>query len=195
MRVSITPAFSQYLVDNSTVFPYSNLRPTRSCCYCKWVMLQGRLDRGSEEYFPVLANSLPNGVLMELLLSERGVPLPPELSDIMDSMYWWGKHKNVEWYDEVIYLLGLALDNDVEEDRKELVRAMISVQVRAEIHGYFAVNSVAAELLWINWVFWFNATYQMAPKSFHGLALYSFEYVNWSIVQVRNYHADAINSV
>jgi hypothetical protein len=132
---------------------------------------------------------------MELLLSERGVPLPPELSDIMDSMYWWGKHKNVEWYDEVIYLLGLALDNDVEEDRKELVRAMISVQVRAEIHGYFAVNSVAAELLWINWVFWFNATYQMAPKSFHGLALYSFEYVNWSIVQVRNYHADAINSV
>jgi hypothetical protein len=156
-------------------------------------MLQG-LDRGSQEFFPVLANSLPNGVLMELLVSERGMPLPPELTDIMDSMYWWGKNKSVQWYDEVIYLLGLALDNDIEDDRKELVRAMISVQVRTEIHVYFAIDSMAAHLLWTNWIFWFNATNEIGPKSFHRMTLYSIEYVHWSIAQV-NYHAVAqVNS-
>jgi hypothetical protein len=123
-------------------------------------------------------------LLMELLLSERGVPLPPELSSIMDSMYWWGKNKSVQWYDEVIYILALSLDNDIEEDRMELVRVMISVQMRAEIHAYFAADSIVAELLWVNWVFWFNATYKDGPKSFHGMAMYSIDYVHWCIGQV-----------
>jgi hypothetical protein len=66
-----------------------------------------------------------------------------------------------------------------EDDRMEMLQAMISVQVRGEI--YFAVNStLAAELLWIDWVFWFNRTYKDGPKKFHELALYSFEYVHWS---------------
>jgi hypothetical protein len=187
MRVTITPAVSQYLMDNSTVYPYSNLRATRNSFYCKWVMMQGH-DRGSTEYFPVLANSLPNRVLMELIVSERGVPFPPELSSIMDSMYWWGKNKNVAWYDEVIYLLGVALDNDTEDDMMELVRAMISIQVKAEIHDYFTDDSIVADLLWINWVFWFNATYNDGPKSFHGRTLYSIEYIRRSMAQV-NYYA------
>jgi hypothetical protein len=186
MRVSTTHAFSQYLMDNNTVYPYSKLRPTRNSFYCKWVMLQGH-DRGSMEYFPVLANSRPNGLLLELISSERGVPLPPELSDIMDSMYWWGKNVSVRWYDEVIYILGLELDNDVEGNRMELVRAIISVQVRAEIYVYFEVDSMAAELLWINWVFWFNATYKDGPKSLCGMTMYSIEYIHWTIAQI-NYH-------
>jgi hypothetical protein len=107
----------------------------------------------------------------------------------MDSMYWWGKNMSVQWYDEVIYLLGLALDNDIEGDRKEYVRAMISVQVRTEIHMFTTMDSMmAAELLWINWIFWFNATYKNGPKLFHGMTQYSVDYVRWSIAQL-NYHA------
>jgi hypothetical protein len=192
MRVATTPAFSQYLMDNSNIYPYSKLRPpTRNSFYCKWVMLKGQ-DRGSTERFPVLANSLPsNGVLLELLLSEEAMPFPPELSDIMDSMYWWGRTKNNEWYEAVVYMVEEALDNDVEEDRKELVRALISFQVKAEIYAYVANDSIAAELLWIDWVFWFNCTYKDATKSsFRAMSLDCFEYVHWAIAQV-NYHAHA----
>jgi hypothetical protein len=103
-------------------------------------------------------------------------------------MYWWGRTKNNEWYDSAIAMLEEALDNDSEIDRKELVRALISVQVKADLQVYFAGDSMAAELLWIDWVLWFNHTYSDAPKSFHALALYCFEYVHWSIAQV-NYHA------
>jgi hypothetical protein len=188
MRVAVTPALSKFLMENSTIYPYDKLRPTRNSIYCKWVMLQGS-ERGLTEFFPVLANSLPNKVLVELILSERGVPLPPELSAIMDSMHWWGRNKSNEWYDDVVYMLAQALNHDIEEDRKELVRALVSFQVKAEINVYFAVDSIVADLLWINWIQWFNATYEYGPKSFRGMCLYCFEYVHWSIAQV-NYHAD-----
>jgi hypothetical protein len=188
MRVSITPAFSKFLLDNSEVYPYSELKPTRNSFFCKWVMLQG-LVRGSTEYFPVLTNSLPNAVILDLLSSGKAKPFTPELTDVMDSMYWWGKNKNIDWYEDVIMMLDGSLD--AEYDKKELFRALISSQVKVEIHGYFGVNSMATELLWLNWISWYNRSYQFAPKeSFLAMSLYCFEYVKWSIAQV-NYSANA----
>jgi hypothetical protein len=173
---------------NSTTYPYSKLKPTRNSFYCKWVMVRGQ-HIGLEEYFPVPANSLPNGVLLELISGGHGKPFPPELSDIMDCMYWWGKTKNYEWYEDCIDVMGQALWTN-EDDQKELVRAMISIEIRAVIYKYFDAGSFAGELLWLNWISWFNATYEIGPKSFHGMAKYSFEYVNWTIAQV-NYHVFA----
>lgn len=196
MRVAITPAFSKFLMDNNTIYPYNKLKPTRNSFYCKWVMLQGP-DRGLTEYFPVLANSIPNRVLCELISSGRAKPFSPELSDIMDAMYWWGKTKNLDWYEDVVRVVMLDEALDSEYDRKELFRALISGQVKVEIHEYFGVNSVAAELLWLNWISWYNSSYQFAPKSFLAMALYCFDYIRWAIAQV-NYHAHApvaVNSV
>jgi hypothetical protein len=69
-------------------------------------MLKGE-GTDTTEYFPaVLANSLPNAVLLELLSSGKAKPFPPELSEVMDSMYWWGKSKNYEWYEEAIFYIG-----------------------------------------------------------------------------------------
>jgi hypothetical protein len=185
MRVTtITPAFSEWLLANSNVYPYSNLKATRNSFYCKWVMVKGE-QMDLDVYFPVLANSLPNGLLLDLISSCNGRPFPPELCDIMDCMYWWGKTISYEWYEDSIEFLGEALWKD-EQEYKELVRTLISMQVRALIYEYFHGASMAAELLHFNWLVWFNATYRIAPKSFHGMAKYSFEYVNWSIAQVNH---------
>jgi hypothetical protein len=183
MRVITTPAFSKFLVDNSTIYPYSKLRPTRNSFYCKWVMLEGQ-DRGSTEYYPVLANSIPNVVLCELISIGRAKPLTPDLTDVMDAMYWWGKNKNIDWYDDVIVMVDEALHT--EYDRKELFRALISGQVKVEIHEYFGVNSFVAELLWLNWISWYNASYRYGPKSFLALSLYCFDYIKWAIAQVNH---------
>lgn len=172
---------------NASVYPYCKLRPTRNSFFCKWVMLQGvqvvREGRWTE-YFPVLANTLPNGLLLELIMTGKAKPFPPGLSKIMDNMYWWGKGKNHEWYEAAIVMLDEALDNEI--DRKELVRALISEEIRVEIHAYFGVNSIVAELLWLDWISWFNSTYKDGPKSFHGMALYCFDYIHWSIAQVNS---------
>jgi hypothetical protein len=188
MRVAITPVFSKFLLDNSEVYPYSKLGPTRNSFYCKWVMLQGP-DSGSTEYFPVLTNSMPNEVVCQLISLGRAKPLTLELKDVMDAMYWWGKNKNIDWYDNVIMMVDEALD--AQYDQKELFRALISNQVKVEIHEYFGINSLAAKLLWLNWISWYNGTYRFAPKeSFLAMSLYCFDYIKWSIAQV-NYHAFA----
>lgn len=189
MRVTITPAFSQWLMANTAVYPYSKLKATRNSFFCKWVMVKGEhLD--IEEYFPLPANSLPNAVLLALISSGNGKPIPPELSDIMDDLYSWAMGKNIEWYRDCIDVLGDALWIDREEQHKVLVRYLIGMEVRGIIFQYFHGTQMAAELLRLNWLVWFNSTYQFAPKSFHGMAQYSFEYVNWSIAQL-NYYAFA----
>jgi hypothetical protein len=89
MRITTTSTFSDFLMANSGVYPYSKLRPTRNTFFCKWVMLRGQeLTQvgGWTEYFPVMANSLPNGVLLELISSGKAKPFPPELSKVMDSI-------------------------------------------------------------------------------------------------------------
>jgi hypothetical protein len=184
MRVSITPAFSKFLMDNNTVYPYSNLKPTRNSFYCKWVMAKGNA-LGIEEFFPVLANSFPNSVLLELISSGALKPFPPELSAIMDTMHWWGRQHSNEWYEGAICILHESLESPVEEDKMELVRALLSIQVRIDIHSYFAVDSMQADLLWIDWIRWFNANYRNGPKkSFHKLSVYNFDYVKWAMAQV-----------
>jgi hypothetical protein len=191
MRIATTPAFSNFLMANAAIYPYSKLKPTRNSFSCKWVMFKGE-DKGMTEYFPVLANSFSTGALLELISSGKAKPFPPELCGIMDSMYWWGKTKNHEWYEEAMFYIGEECLH-IECERKEMMRSLISFQVKVEIHEYFGVNSIVAELLWLNWISWFNATYKIAPQSFHGMARYSFEYVQWSIGQV-NSNPDLVHS-
>jgi hypothetical protein len=189
MRVTTTPAFSEWLLANSAFYPYSNLKATRSSFFCKWLMVKGE-DLDTEWYFPVPGNSLPNGLLLDLVMSGFGKPLPPEVSGIMDSLFHWGRIKDYIWYDESVEVIGDALWEEKEVDYKHLVRTLISMQVRALIWEYFHGSNMAADLLHLNWLGWFDETYHLSPKSFHGMAKYSFEYVKWSIAQV-NYHAFA----
>jgi hypothetical protein len=187
MRVTTTPAFSHWLWHNSALYPYSNLKVTRNSFFCKWVMLKGQ-HMDIEEYFPVPANSVPNGLLLAMISSGSAKPIPPELSDIMDDLYSWGMGRNIEWYRDCIDVLGDALWIDREEEYKVFVRYLIGMEVKAIILQYFHGSTMASHLLYSNWLDWFNVTYSNGPKSFHGMAKYSFEYVNWSIAQV-NYHA------
>jgi hypothetical protein len=191
MRVSTTPAFNQWLMANGAVYPYSSLKATRNSFFCKWVMVKTvDSDMDIEEYFPVPASSLPNGVLLDLILSGSGKPLPPDMSDIMDSLFHWGRIRDYVWYDESIEIVGDSLWNEMEAKHKDVVRSLISMKVKSLIFEYFHVSAMAADLLHLNWLAWFDDTYHIGPVSFHGMAEYSFEYVLWSIGQV-NYHAFA----
>jgi hypothetical protein len=185
MRIASTQAFRKFLLENSNTYPYCNLKQTRNSFFCKWVMVRG-LDLDSEEYFPVPANSLPNGVLLDLVRSGFGKPLPPNISDIMDSLFRWGRIKDYIWYDESVEVIGDALWEEEEVDYKHLVRTLISMQVRGMIFEFFRGSNFAAELLYFDWLVWFGATYNIAPKNFQGMAQYSFEYVKWSIGQVNH---------
>jgi hypothetical protein len=187
MRVPTTDAFNRFLLDNGQTYPYSRLQATRGSFFCKWVMTKGYSVAGVTEYFPVLANSHSNAVLLEMIQNGEAKPLPPELSEIMDQMHWWGVHRSLHWYDEVVVMLDEAVDGEVEMEHRELVSVLVAPLVLEEIHFHFAVDSVAEHLLILEWMKWFRRTYKKGDTTpFRAMAEKSSDCIKFAISLVRN---------
>jgi hypothetical protein len=194
MRVASTLAFNQFLMANGQSYPYSRLQVTRNSFFCKWIMVTGHGITGVTEYFPVLANSFPNRVLLEMIISGRAKPFPPELSQMMDHMFWWGKKEDLEWYEMVVEMMDDALDTEEEIERSKLVSILIEPKVIREIHAHgIAVDSVTEHLLLLDWYTWYVRTYEKEKcvhSPFRSIAVNSIHYIKWAIAQF-NYHANA----
>jgi hypothetical protein len=130
-------------------------------------MLQGP-DRGSTEYFQVLG-------ALHVKWSERSSgsakPFTPELADVIDAMYWWGKNQNLEWYEDILVMLDEALDT--EYDRTDHGDTL---------HGGGTLMAELEQLA--------QCIYHFSPKSFLAWSLYCFFLIRWAIAQY-NYHASA----
>jgi hypothetical protein len=188
MRVPTTDAFNQFLLDNGQSYPYSRLQATRNSFFCKWIMTKGHGNTGVTEYFPVLANTYPNILLLDMIMSGRAKPFPKELSQVMDHMHWWGKKQSLEWYESVVVLMDDALNRNGEIERKELVSILISPMVLEKINVYFASDSIAEHLLMLEWMKWFTMTYKKGDNTpFRTIAEKSISTIHWAIAQV-NYH-------
>ena len=188
MRVASNEQFNKFLIDNP-VYPYTKLRPTRNSFFCEWVVLSatGSGIMGTQtDTFPVPASCFSARALQQLIMEEKALPLPPIMSEIMDGMFVWGQSKSYAWFVEVVELLTDAMIARLDEDRKHLMLVCISPAVKAEI-ARNTNNDVVADLLWIEWVQFFNTEYD-DKESFYCLAVSSYAHVSWAIAQV-NYHA------
>jgi hypothetical protein len=189
MRVPTTAAFNKFLMDNGQSYPYSRLHATRNSFFCKWLMQKGQSRLGLTYYFPTMANSLRVS-LLDAIAIDGAKPIPPELFGIMDDMFWWGKTRSYEWYERLVDLLGLVLDDGEEIDIRSLVRELIGLRVAAILKEYFAVDSLAFSLLYDKYSEWFFWTYDVMDF-YHGhkypfrtMAETSFEYIEWCIGEV-----------
>ena len=182
MRVPTTKAFNQFLMANSQRYPYNSLQATRASFFCKWIMLKGRSAvTGLTEYFPTLANSYSNGVLLEMISNGDGKPLPPELSHIMDSMNWWGIKEDLAWYDNVVFILSRSLDIGVVHNKKDYVRNLISLQITKLIEPHYDMYTLGFDLLLVEWVLWFDHQYKVEDFDgdfcFRWIAIKSFDQI------------------
>ncbi|MGL5936283.1 MAG: hypothetical protein ACRCZI_11760 [Cetobacterium sp.] len=149
--------------------------------------MKGHQSTGVTEYFPVLGNSFSNGVLLEMIITGRAKPLPPDLCEIMDHSHCWGRAYDAEWYNEVVELLYQSLNNGQEIERTELVSILISPLVLKEIHANHAVDSVMEHLLVLDWMKWYLQTYNKRDRtSFRTIAVASVTRIKWSIAQVNS---------
>jgi hypothetical protein len=158
-------------------------------------MLKGTSQLGLVYYFPVMANSIPNKELLELISTEHAKPFPPELSHVMDNMYWWGHSHSHLWYEQVVDGMGVLLDNndhhEIDEQQREIVRNFISYRVKQMILEHLDFMSVPFAVAFDQWSYNFNCTYRKGDfavggrYTFREMAEYSFEYVEWLIGEVQ----------
>jgi hypothetical protein len=193
MRVPTSAAFNQFLLENSH-YPFNRLKATRNSFFCKWIMLKGTSHLGLVYYFPVMANSIRNVELLVLISSEHAKPFPPELSHVMDNMYWWGHSRSHLWFEQVIDAMGVLLDNvnnnEFDEQQREIVREFIAYEVKQIILGHFDLMSVPFDIVFDQWWYHFNCAYRKGDfvvggrYTFRQIAESSFEYVEWLIGEV-----------
>jgi hypothetical protein len=162
MRVATTEAFNQFLLSNTHRYPFnSNLHITRSSFFCKWIMVKGKSSAGLQVYFPNLANSYSNPVLLHMIHSGEAKPLPLELSQIMDGMWWWGASSSHHWYEQVVTVVSQALDNGLGLNKKDFVRHCLSFHIFEMIQASYHEDSIAFDLVFIEWIHWFNNNYKV----------------------------------
>ena len=196
MRVPTTRAFDQWLLQRQPWYPWGNLQATRNSIFCKWVILTG--TDNFHEYFPVLANSFSNGVLLEMLRNGDARPLPLELSQVIDGLHWWGTGLDHHWRDLVVMRV-VQFANGHVWDKREMVRIMINMRVQ-DIIDEVLEDSVAADLVFVDWIQWFNGTYKKedfdGAYSFKDIAKSCFKYVEESVADMHNgmVRAHAVNS-
>lgn len=153
-------------------------------------MMKGRSELQLTYYFPVLANTHSDEALLEMIMDGRAKPFPQELSRVMDSLYWWGNNPRVDqdWYDLVLARMGLLLEGRrAGMDKRDLIRGLISMKVQEKILDLFE-DTVAGDLVFADWVDWFNGTFQhevfQGRFNFRDIAIASFDYVNNSTAEL-----------
>ena len=159
-------------------------------------MLKGQSPLGLTYYFPVFANTHPDAELLEMIATGEAKPFPPQLSHVMDNMFWWGKTHSYEWYEEVVDSMGELLDNnseDEEVDQREVVRHLIGFAVKSKILEHFDMMSAAFEVTFDQSHTNFNLVYPKqlfdagGPRTaFRQMAESSFEYLEWLILAVKS---------
>ena len=190
MRIATTTAFKEFLANNG-VFPYTQLSYTRGSIYCKWLLLRSpwRGIRGvlgvEVQYFPVLTSTLPSNTVLELIMTEKALPLTPLLAEVMDSMFIWGNGKSSTWYNDTVELFAYLLEDGINNKREDLMRQQIGLYVEEALESQ-VFGVIQRDMIWHNWKTYFTEIYN-AGTPYFDLALNSIAYANWAIAQ-HNYN-------
>ena len=126
---------------------------------------------------PVLASSFDKATLQHLVISQKGLPLPPAMSSIMDWMHSWGRNRSEGWYDGTLELFMWYIDENIDLTVRELMFEVISIKMKEEIHSYFVMTMLLGWSTYNEWHDWFNFQYENITQDFFALATKSIDYV------------------
>ena len=173
-------AFDYFINLRGKDYPYSALKQTRNQLYFKWMIVTSRGDdipRRRTPYEAVLASSFDRPTLQHLVISGRGLPLPPAMGLIMDWMQSWGRNRSQGWYEATLELFVWYMDEKIDVSERELIFEVISIKVKEEIHSSFITTQLLGWSTYNEWHDYFNFHYDSGKKEFFGLATKSIGYV------------------
>ncbi|CAB9515204.1 expressed unknown protein [Seminavis robusta] len=130
MRISATPSFSNWLLSVKR-YPFNELRATRHGFTCKYVICD---INSNEKYSCVPTKNFDHvSILEDLIMQGECKPLPPDMTNIMDYMFYWGLQKSPRWYHKVLSTLSGMLVGPEPCERKDMFMECIYWLVREMI--------------------------------------------------------------
>ena len=172
--------FNVFARTRGTEYPYNEIMETRRRFYSKWILIFGPAGL---PFQCLHAHAFDSNTLQHLMVSSRGLLLPPSMSKIMDAMDEWGRGRSSRWYHETLDLFWCHASRKISVTERELTFKTIKCRVYALIHSYL-LDLQPGWTVFNEWEDYFNFLYDYDTEDFFHLARKSFDFVHNKLMAI-----------
>ena len=122
----------------------------------------------------VPTNAFECNTVTHLIITKQALPVPHDMSDIVEVMESWGS-VDVEWYNRVVDYLGYLCSNGFHLSREDL--AHHSIELRVDLMARRASAEVPLSVVMDTFDVFFAQMYKYQTKRFFSLCQLVFEHV------------------
>ena len=106
-------AFKTFLDQHGGNYPYCDVRQTRTAFHTEWLLLTDSSlgstvegynpDCDLPEHYVLRTSTLPQETVQEIIIRRNGLPLPPDLCEVICFMMsFWGQCQPVRWKERIL---------------------------------------------------------------------------------------------
>ena len=194
-----TKRFKEFYERVRDTFPYNNIRVTRNRFHTKWLLMRCKTNPGilfyHKKYYPLLCTTLEADIVQQIIITEQGIPLPHDISVLMDCMFHWGRSLSGPWYDKTLELINFYVNcsdlNGSTFCATQLYFDVIQMRVVHLISDHFAHgNTFITE----GWMAHYRSLIERGTTDFFELAVSSFQYTKAAIEELE-YDSDSVSGM
>jgi hypothetical protein len=142
--------------EKNNVFPWSAIKKTRNAYHTKWLLFRANSVHGisnnrTRGFFVLPTAALPSHQVQLFIVTETAFPLPPDHSEIVDSMEWQGRSIDPEWEQDIFQIFWNDFFNrcDTYGNRQQLFYHSIGLLVKQNVRRIAGSRDEYLEMLWI----------------------------------------------
>jgi hypothetical protein len=193
--------FKEFYERHKYMFPYNEVCVTHCSIYSKWLLVEFKSQAGIMFYtgrlFVMLSQTMEQEIVQHLIYTRKALPLPEDLSTVMDCMYFWGRTISFQWYQyrKMLELCNFYLRyGDIERTTfrtTDLYHDVICIRVLQCIYMSFAGGNAT---IYDAWSEHYSERINSGETDFFMLAVSSFQFLSNEMTSFEfesQYHAES----
>jgi len=171
------PNIKQFVNDNASVYPHSDIKSTRNGYCCKWLLLESKggvsmVGQREGRFFTLPTSTIDSYTLQHLIATKQANPLTPEMEDVLDAMGVWGRKINEEWHQRVLSIFARSME--LRKSRKKLCKECIEVRVLDIILSWTVMHPRLSQTMLIEWNLCYDNLFEHRTRCFYEICIRVF---------------------
>lgn len=179
MIINCPSEYRYFLQENGSVYPYRDILKTRKSMHVSWLIIK-RQGRCGTKWCSIPSKMLKKCTVTHLIISKEALPIPSDISEILDVMECWGKGYDLQWHNLAIDYVGYLCSNGFELNRESIVHHVIEIGMRVVVQRRQrrGSNHLPFNMAMEEWEAFFDEQYKYGKsRRFIDLARASFRYM------------------
>lgn len=175
--------FTCFLQEYGARYPCNEIPSTRQGFRCKWLLIQGgnAVLRRESDLYAIPSSSFDRPTFIHLIVTRQALPLTPQMDQVMDWMDSWGRGISSVWYDHVVDLFCLHLEEETFISNEILLKEVVYLHMEKMVWDHFLAGDDLGHYILDEWHAYFNQVFHHSTKDFFYLATKSIFFVRAKI--------------